>query len=86
MKYIKNLYFSFFLANMLERDLNIHVNNISIKRFKYNIPMRPVRFINNQNDTLTILPDRLIGGYRIINPNEIRILSSRSLMEIHLLN
>ena len=82
MKYTKNLYFFlFFLANMSGRDLNIHVKDISIKRFKYNIPMRPVRFINNQNDTLTTLPDRLIGGYRIENPNEISILSSRSLME-----
>ena len=43
--------------------------------------MRPVRFINNEDDILTVLPDRLIGGYQIINPSEINILASRSLME-----
>ena len=43
--------------------------------------MRPIRFINNREDTLTVLPNRLIGGYQIINPNEVTILASRSLMQ-----
>ena len=40
-----------------------------------------MRFINNINDTTTVLPTRLVGGYQIIDPNQVNILSTTSIMQ-----
>ena len=48
--------------------------------YKYKIPSRPVRFINNVYDR-TSLPQRLVGGYRILNPRQVDIIASTSLMQ-----
>ena len=81
---IKKIYifFSFFLDLNIENiEREINVQNCTYRSFKYSIPSRPVRFINNLNDTTTVLPTRLVGGYQIIDPNEVNILSTTSIME-----
>ena len=75
--YIFYIFTDFILDQNISREIKVADELLHI--YKYKIPSRPVRFINNVYDR-TSLPQRLVGGYRILNPRQVDIIASTSLM------